>query len=78
MITSVINGIKLGLILKIMYMIVIRVVVGRIIIMYILGLVIIRVAILYVLRSYIGYWMLNIRLLVLGVIFYLIVDFKFV
>lgn len=76
MLSSVINGIKLGLMLKIIYVIVIGVLVGGLMILYILGLAIIRVAILYVLRSYIRYWILNTRLLVLRVVFYILSDVK--
>lgn len=76
MLSSVINGIKLGLVLKIIYVMIIRVLIGGLMILYILRLAIIRVAILYVLRSYIRYWMLNTRLLILGVVFYILSDVK--
>lgn len=77
-ISSVVNGIKLGLVLKIMYVIIIRVLVGGLMILYVLRLTIMRVAILYVLRSYIRYWILNTRLLVLRVVFYIMSDVKVV
>jgi len=76
--SSVINGVKLRLIMKLIYVVIARVMLGGLIIIYILAVIIIRVAILYVLRSYVSYWMLRVRLLGLSVIIYILSEVKII
>lgn len=62
-ITSLLNRIKVNLIMKLFYMKMLGVLLGRLILVYILGILLQGMVILYILGNYIGYWMICIGVL---------------
>lgn len=77
-ISSMLGRVKLSLVMKIIYANLVGVLVGRLILMYILGVFVLGVTVLYIVGGYVGYWMLRINILILGVLLYLVVEVKLI
>lgn len=77
-ISSILGRVKVSLLIKIIYANLIGILVGRLILMYILGVFVLGGTVLYVVRGYIGYWIVRINILILGLVMYLMIEVKLI
>jgi hypothetical protein len=76
--SSNLNRVKLGLMIKIMYGMLFRLILMLIMLCYILVMMVGGVIVLYILGRYLGYWMLGVNLLMMSLVRYLLVEKKLI
>jgi len=76
MISSMLGRVKVSLLIKIIYVNLVGMLVGRLILMYILGVFLLGVTVLYVVRGYIGYWMVRVNILIMRLVLYFLIEVK--
>jgi len=76
MISSMLGRVKVSLLIKIIYVNLVGMLVGRLILMYILGVFLLGVTVLYVVGGYIGYWMVRVNILIIRLVLYFLIEVK--
>lgn len=76
MISSMLGRVKVSLLMKIIYVNLVGMLVGRLILMYILGVFLLGVTVLYVVGGYIGYWMIRVNILIMRLVLYFLIEVK--
>jgi len=76
MISSMLGRVKVSLLIKIIYVNLVGMLVGRLILMYILGVFLLGVTVLYVVGGYIGYWMVRVNILIMRLVLYFLIEVK--
>jgi hypothetical protein len=78
MMNSLLSRIKIGLLIKFMYVKLIGVIIRGLILVYLLTLIISGITMLYVLGGYIRYWFACSRILVISLMYYFLVEIKII
>jgi len=76
MISSMLGRVKVSLLIKIIYVNLVGMLVGRLILMYVLGVFLLGVTVLYVVGGYIGYWMVRVNILIMRLVLYFLIEIK--